>query len=103
MQTNAIDSWPNFQTVLFSQVIDMNNQENYYSNETQSNFRCWRARNPNWDDVSKTGGYSPRNEAYKFMNDFVDLWMDVIGTSVYRKYLIPKTIYSAYLLGILPR
>ena len=37
-------------------------------------FICNSANDDNWDMFSSTGGYSPRNEAYLYATQLVDMW-----------------------------
>ena len=49
---------------------------------TTSRYECSRAAQSDWDLYSWTKAYSPRNEAYVYANNFVDLWREVVGTEI---------------------
>ena len=41
-----------------------------------------KAAEDDWDLFSRTGGYSPRNEAYIHAAQFVDMWSELMGNAV---------------------
>ena len=47
------------------------------SRRVKSKFRCTKADQENWDKYSSTGGYSPKNEAFLYAQQFVDMWKDL--------------------------
>jgi len=46
---------------------------------TTSRFTCDRADDEDWDLLSWTGAYSPRNEVFHHATQFVDLWNQLMG------------------------
>ena len=47
---------------------------NQVSSRAVSWFLCDSANDNYWDIYSSTGGYSPRNEAYLYATQLVDMW-----------------------------
>ena len=76
------------------QVKDLKNKVQPAPN-TNSKFKCIKAKRQAWDKFKVTGGYSPRNEVYKNAVKFVDMWEDLVGTWVkpYRKCKQPETLH----------
>lgn len=71
----------------FFQVINLgHNTSDEYST---SEFPCDAANKESWDFTN--GAYSPRNDAYRNAQRFVDMWKRLTGISPYSKSVYPHS------------
>ena len=61
----------------YRQVIDAKRRMD--GRDATSQFLCDDADSETWDYTN--GGYSPRNDAYRSTQRFVDMWRNLVGTS----------------------
>ena len=79
---------------LFWQVVDIWNKKRI-TDQATSRFQCERADDEDWDLLSWTGAYSPRNEVFLHATQFVDLWNELVGDSV-QPYQTPTSYLTFY-------